>query len=88
MFLSLVQESITPTLWSYTAPLIEDNQGTSNWQTNAVPTGQTIDVNDYIVRDAVEEGLTPILYVRSEVFDMKTFELHAIVLMNEKWVEF
>ena len=52
-----------------------------------------IDVKHHIVRDAVEEGLVRIVYVRREeqhadiltkALDMKTFELHAKALMSSR----
>ena len=52
-----------------------------------------IDVKHHIVREAVEEGLVRIVYVRSEeqhadiltkALDMRIFQLHAKALMNSR----
>ena len=94
-FLRQVQEFIMPTLRSCTISIMEDNQGTIKMANNKHGSRRTrhIDVKHHIVRDAVEERLVRIVYVRSEeqhahiltkALDMRTFELHAEALMNSR----
>ena len=72
---------------------MEDNQGAMKMANNKHSRRRTrhIDVKHHIVRDAAEEGLVRIAYVRSEeqhadiltkALDMRTFELHVKALMN------
>ena len=92
-FLLQVQEFIMPTLRSCTISIMEDNQGAIKMANNKYSSRRTrhIDVKHHIVRDAVEEGLVRIVYVRGEeqhagiltkALGMRTFELHAKAVMN------
>ena len=94
-FLCQVQEFLMPTLKSCTISIMEDNQGEIKMANNKHSSRRTrhIDVKHHIVRDAVEEGLVIIVYVRSEeqhadilkkALDMRTFELHAKVLVDSR----
>ena len=87
-FLRQVQEFIMPTLRSCTISIMEDNQGGIKMANDKHSSRRTrhIDIKHHIVRDAVEEGLVRIIYVRSKeqradiptkALDMRTFELHA-----------
>ena len=82
-----------PTLRSCTISIMEDNQGAIKMVNNKHSSRRMrhIDVKHHIVRDAVEEGLVRIVYVRSEeqhadiltkALDTRTFELPAKTLMN------
>ncbi|CAM9933318.1 unnamed protein product [Ascophyllum nodosum] len=77
------------------AEIVNDNQGEIKVANNKHSSRRTrhIDVKHNIVRDAVEEGLVRIVYVRSEeqhtdiltkALDMRTFELHAKALTNSR----
>ena len=94
-FLRQVQEFILPNLRSYAIPIMEDNQGAIKMANNKHSSRRTrhIDVKHHVVRDAVEEGVVRIVYVRSEdqhadiltkALDMRSFESHAKVFMNAK----
>ena len=92
-FLRQVQGFIMPTLRSCTISIMEDDQGAGKMANNKHSSKRTrhIDVKHHIVRDAVEEELVRIVYVRNEeqhadiltkALDMRTFEPHAKALMN------
>ena len=82
-----------PTLGGCTISIMEDNQGAIKMANNKHSSRRTRHIGDklYIVRDAIEDGLVHIVYVRSEqqhadiltkALDIRTFELHAKALMN------
>ena len=82
-----------PTLRSCTISIMENNQGAIKMANNKHSSRRTrhIDVKHHIVREAVEEGLVRIVYVRSEeqhadiltkALDMRIFQLHAKALTN------
>ena len=92
-FLRQMQEFTMSTLGSCTISIMEDNQGAIKMANNRHSSRRTRHIDDklYIVRDAVEDGLVRIVYVRSEdqhadiltkALGMRTMELYTKALMH------